>query len=78
MKKYQIIYADPPWKQSKGGKKAARAPSSYRKFKYCGVSISEYSSLDKIEKVSLDLNINHGIVGKYTNKYSPYLAKGNK
>ena len=27
-KKYKIIYADPPWKQSKGGKKAVRANSS--------------------------------------------------
>jgi hypothetical protein len=27
-KKYQIIYADPPWQQSRGGKKSVRPKSS--------------------------------------------------
>jgi len=31
MKKYQIILADPPWKQSKGGKKNVRPNSSGEK-----------------------------------------------
>ena len=34
MKKYQIIYADPPWRQSKGGKKNIRPLSSGEEFDY--------------------------------------------
>lgn len=40
-KKYQIIYADPPWKQSKGGKKAVRANSSGKELDYHTCSLSE-------------------------------------
>lgn len=41
MKKYQIIYADPPWKQSKGGKKAVRPASSGSPLVYPVISIEE-------------------------------------
>ena len=41
IKKYQIIYADPPWRQSKGGKKAARPNSSGEKLDYQVISLEE-------------------------------------
>ena len=34
MTKYQIIYADPPWRQAKGGKKAVRPNSSGESLEY--------------------------------------------
>lgn len=40
-KKYQIIYADPPWKQSKGGKKAVRKNSSGKSLAYPTESLEE-------------------------------------
>lgn len=43
-KKYDIIYADPPWKQSKGGKKSVRPNSSGKELDY------PICSLDEIEK----------------------------
>lgn len=42
--KYQIIYADPPWKQSKGGKKAVRANSSGKPLDYQTISLEEIES----------------------------------
>ncbi len=41
MKKYQIIYADPPWRQSKGGKKNKRPNSSGGKLEYPVISLAE-------------------------------------
>jgi len=41
MKKYQIILADPPWKQSKGGKKNVRPKSSGEKLDYQVISLEE-------------------------------------
>ena len=41
MKKYQIIYADPPWRQSKGGKKNVRPNSSGEKLDYTVISLKE-------------------------------------
>lgn len=43
-KKYSVIYADPPWKHSKGGKKAVRKNSSGRPLDY------PTESLDAIEE----------------------------
>lgn len=40
-KKYQIIYADPPWNQSKGGKKSVRPKSSGEKLEYPVISLEE-------------------------------------
>lgn len=40
-KKYKIIYADPPWKQSKGGKKKARPNSSGKELDYQVLSLEE-------------------------------------
>lgn len=44
MKKYQIIYADPPWKQSKGGKKNVRPNSSGEELEYPVISLEEIES----------------------------------
>lgn len=40
-KKYDIIYADPPWKQSKGGKKSVRPNSSGKELDYKTISLDE-------------------------------------
>lgn len=45
MKKYQIIYADPPWKQFKGGKKAARPNSSGEALPYKVIDLSEIANI---------------------------------
>ena len=44
-KKYQIIYADPPWKQSKGGKKSVRPHSSGKPFDYSVISLEEIQAI---------------------------------
>ncbi len=41
LKKYQIILADPPWRQSKGGKKAVRKNSSGTSLEYPVLSINQ-------------------------------------
>lgn len=38
---YDLIYADPPWKQSKGGKKSVRANSSGKPLDYPTCSLDE-------------------------------------
>ncbi len=43
-KKYNIIYADPPWKQSKGGKKSVRQNSSGKPLDYQTISLEEIES----------------------------------
>lgn len=43
-KKYQIIYADPPWKQGRGGRKKA-VPNSFRPFDYPTLELSEISKI---------------------------------
>ena len=40
-KEYRIIYADPPWKQSRGGKKAVRKNSSGKALEYPTLSLEE-------------------------------------
>lgn len=40
-KRYNLIYADPPWKQSKGGKKSVRANSSGKPLDYPVCSLEE-------------------------------------
>lgn len=44
-KKYSIILADPPWRQSKGGKKNVRPNSSGEKLDYSVLSIPEIGNL---------------------------------
>lgn len=45
MNKYQIIYADPPWQQSKGGKKAVREKSSGTALEYPVISLREIEDI---------------------------------
>ena len=40
-KEYGLVYADPPWKQSKGGKKAVREKSSGKPLDYPVCTIDE-------------------------------------
>lgn len=40
-KEYGLVYADPPWKQSKGGKKAVRVNSSGKQLDYPVCTIDE-------------------------------------
>jgi N6-adenosine-specific RNA methylase IME4 len=44
-KRYQVIYADPPWKQSKGGKKSVRANSSGSPLDYPTMGIDEIKTV---------------------------------
>jgi len=58
MKKYKIILADPPWIQSKGGKKNIRPNSSGEKLDYEVISLKEiedimYDVLDYAEEDSI-------------------------
>lgn len=43
-KKYNVIYADPPWKQSKGGKKSVRKNSSGKPLDYPVCTLGEIQS----------------------------------
>ena len=45
MKKYQIILADPPWKQFKGGKKSVRPNSSGEPLLYNVISLEEIDGI---------------------------------
>ena len=45
MKKYQIIYADPPWKQAKGGKKSVRPNSSGGELEYQVIGLDEIKDI---------------------------------
>ena len=47
MKKYNIIYADPPWRQSKGGKKKVRENSSGKSLDYQVISLEEIENILK-------------------------------
>lgn len=42
--KYNVIYADPPWRQSKGGKKSVRPNSSGKQLDYPVLSLDTISS----------------------------------
>lgn len=43
-KEYNLIYADPPWKQSRGGKKSVRKNSSGKPLEYPTLSLDEIKS----------------------------------
>ena len=58
MKTYQIIYADPPWRQSKGGKKNVRPNSSGEELDYQVIPLEEieqhlYNAMLETEENSL-------------------------
>ena len=43
--RYDIIYADPPWRQSKGGKKSVRPKSSGEQLDYKTISLKEIEQI---------------------------------
>ena len=47
-KTYQLLYVDPPWKQSKGGKKSVRPNSSGKELEYVVCSLDEIEEHLKI------------------------------
>lgn len=51
-KKYSIIYADPPWEQKKGGKKAARPNSSGKDLDYPTMSLNDIKNI--LQQVKTD------------------------
>lgn len=59
VRKYQIIYADPPWKQAKGGKKNVRPNSSGEKLDYPVISIEDITEI--MQKASLLGDVNHNL-----------------
>ena len=57
MKKYQIIYADPPWQQRKGGLRKVR-PNQNRQLGYTLMTIQEIEKiLDMLEKITTQQHI---------------------
>lgn len=57
-KKYNIVYADPPWKQSKGGKKSVRPKTSGVELDYPVISLEEIKShLEQATKLTTDNSI---------------------
>lgn len=55
-KKYQLIVADPPWRQSKGGKKAVRPNSSGKALDYTSCSLEEIKEHLKVADSLTDDN----------------------
>lgn len=54
-KKYKIIYADPPWKQARGGKKNVRPNSSGKELEYQTISLEEIENhLKKATELTTD------------------------
>ena len=52
IKNYDLIYADPPWKQSKGGKKSVRKNSSGKPLDYPVCSLDEIKEHLRLATVS--------------------------
>lgn len=48
MKRYGVLYVDPPWRQSKGGKKAVRPKSSGEKLDYQVLGLDEIKNYLKL------------------------------
>lgn len=67
MRKYQIIYADPPWRQSKGGKKSVRKKSSGEPLPYSVMSLDDIKS--HINQFSLFGEDNHNFFLWAIDKY---------
>lgn len=62
-KKYQVISADPPWKQSKGGKKSVRKNSSGTELDYPVLSLEE---IEKILKQAVSLTDENSVLFLWT------------
>ena len=63
MKKYQIIYADPPWQQTRGGRKSVRSNSSGMSLPYSVIALSE---IDKFIGAATALVENDSILFLWT------------
>lgn len=63
MRKYQVIYADPPWKQSRGGKKSVRPLSSGINLPYGVISLEE---IEKIMEKAFNLADDNNILFLWT------------
>ena len=55
-KKYQVIYADPPWRQTKGGRKNERPNSSGKKLDYPVLDLPEIADILKQKSELGDIN----------------------
>ena len=55
--KYKLLYADPPWKQSRGGKKAVRPKSSGIEFEYPVLSMDDIREHLRIASEEVDNQI---------------------
>lgn len=74
---YNLIYADPPWKQTKGGKKNCRPASSGKSLDYNVLSLDE---IEKHLRVAVEHSTNDSILFLWTiDKYlfeAESIAKG--
>ena len=61
--KYQIILADPPWKQSRGGKKSVRSQSSGKPLVYPTLGLNE---IETHLRLARDLSANNHIMFLWT------------
>lgn len=68
--KYDILYSDPPWQQSRGGKKAARPNSSGMSIPYQTMSLQDIEDLHKYVTENL-LNEKHNVFMWTIEKYLP-------
>ena len=62
--KYQITYADPPWRQSKGGKKSVRPNSSGSELDYPVISLEEIEQ--HLYNAVLETTINSSVLFLWT------------
>ena len=69
-KKYDILYTDPPWQQSRGGKKAARPNSTGMSVPYQTMTLKEIEELHKYVTENL-LNERHNVFMWAIDKYLP-------
>ena len=68
--RYDLILADPPWKQSKGGKKSVRANSSGRPLDYQVCTLEEIEEHLKAAVSLTGGGIQYFSYGRSTNTYS--------
>ena len=68
--KYDILYTDPPWQQSRGGKKAARPNSSGMGLPYQTMSLKDIEDLHRYVTENL-LNEKHNVFMWTIEKYLP-------
>ena len=73
IKRYEVIQADPPWRQSKGGRKSVRPNSSGKELEYPVISIEE---IESILAEASDLGTENHVLFLWTiEKYLPQAEK---